>query len=55
MERGEEGKVARGVHGERRRGGVLRVVKRREGYFPWKLSILFRPPKNQAPIFNHTP
>ena len=52
MERGEEGKVARGgVHGERRRGGLLRVVKRGEGYFPWKLSILFRPPKKPSPYF----
>ena len=33
MERGEEGKVARGVHGERRRGGVLIVVKRGKGHF----------------------
>ena len=52
MERGEEGKVARG-YTERGGEGVLIVVNRGE------LSILFRPPpqkkKKQAPIFNHSP
>ena len=53
MEMGEEGKVARGWGGTWREEerGVLRVVKRGEGYYPWKLSILFRPPKKPSPYF----
>ena len=44
-----------GGYMERGGEGMLRVVKRGEGYFPWKLPLFLDPPKNQAPIFNHTP
>ena len=48
MERGEEGKVATGGTWREEERGVLRVIKRGDGYFPWKLSILFRPPQKPS-------